>query len=74
MQDKISILCIDEIRKIAEELNTLLHEDALHRLHLYQEYSNVADDNKWTPNHYHRCQLAEALCRKLENPNIIEPV
>ncbi len=70
MTDQDLILCIDEARKIAKELNTLLHEDALHRLHLYQEYSRDPDVNRWTPNLYHRCQLAEALCRKLDNPYI----
>ena len=70
MTDQNLILCLDEARMIAKELNTLLHEDALHRLHLYQKYLNVAEDNKWTPNYYHRCQLVEALCRKLESPNI----
>lgn len=52
-----------EAKKIARQLNDLLHEDALHRLKLHGEYS--PEDTKWTPNLYHRCQLMEALCRKL---------
>ena len=58
---------INEAIMIARELNGLLHEDALHRLQLYKQYSHEADTLKWNPNLYQRCQLAEALCRKLDN-------
>ena len=58
---------INEAISIARELNELLHEDALHRLRLYKEYSYDADALKWNPNLYQRCQLVEALCRKLNN-------
>jgi hypothetical protein len=58
---------ISEAIHIARELNGLLHEDALHRLRLYKEYSRETESPKWNPNLYLRCQLAEALCRKLEN-------
>ena len=57
---------INEAIMIARELNGLLHEDALHRLQLYKEYSHETDVHKWNPNLYQRCQLAEALCRKLD--------
>jgi len=52
--------------QIARELNGLLHEDALHRLQLYKEYNYENDTLKWNPNLYQRCQLVEALCRKLD--------
>ena len=58
---------LNEAIMIARELNGLLHEDALHRLQLYKEYSHEADTLRWNPNLYQRCQLAEALCRKLAN-------
>ena len=58
---------INEAIRIARELNGLLHEDALHRLRLYKEYAQDADTLKWNPNLYQRCQLAEALCQKLDN-------
>lgn len=61
--------CIEDAGKIAQELHSLLHEDALHRLGLYQEYSQDTDYSKWTPDLYLRCQLIERLCRKLENLN-----
>ena len=61
---------INEAILIARELNGLLHEDALHRLRLYREYKYDDDTLKWTPNLYHRCQLVEALCRKLDNLNV----
>jgi hypothetical protein len=57
-----------DARKIAKELHNLLHEDAVHRLTLYQTYSYDQDATKWTPNLYQRCQLVEALRRKLESP------
>ncbi len=58
---------IDDANKIAQELHHLLHEDAFHRLRLYQGYSRDTDNSKWTPDLYLRCQLAERLCRKLNN-------
>ena len=56
---------IDEARQIAEHLYTLLHEDALHRLDLYQKYAHDNNANRWSPDLYKRCQLIEALRRKL---------
>ncbi len=58
---------INDASKIARELHDLLHEDALHRLQLYHEYSADIDDSKWTPDLYLRCHLVESLCRKLSN-------
>jgi hypothetical protein len=58
---------ISDARKIAEKLNTLLREDALHRLNLYQDYAPDLDAHRWTPDFFQRCQLAEALCRKLDS-------
>ena len=58
---------INEAIMIARELNGLLHEDALHRLRLYREYTDDIDALKWNPNLYQRCQLVEALCRKLDS-------
>ncbi len=58
---------IDDASKIAMELHDLLHEDALHRLSLYQEYSRDTDKSKWTPDLYLRCHLIEILCKKLNN-------
>ena len=66
MSDKKTVDCITEAKKIAKQLNDLLHDDALHHLQLFQEYSNDRQA-KWSPNLYHRCQLVEALCRKLNN-------
>ena len=60
---------IKDARMIAEELHHLLHKDSLHRLRLYQKYSRDAETSKWTPDLYLRCQLVEALCRKLNNLN-----
>ena len=45
---------INDAKKIAEELQYLLHEDSLHRLRLYQEYSSDTDSGKWTPDLYLR--------------------
>jgi len=59
---------LTQARKIARELHSLLHEDAVHRLTLYQAYGNEYDTSKWSPNLYQRCQLVEALRRKLEDP------
>lgn len=56
---------ITEARKIADQLNALLREDALHRLEIYQDYSRDFNARRWTPDFYRRCQLVEALCRKL---------
>lgn len=61
---------INEAIMIAGKLNELLHDDALHRLQLYKEYSHESDTQKWNPNLYQRCQLVEALCRKLNNLDI----
>ena len=58
---------IDDASKIAQELHHLLHEDAIHRLRLHQEYAWDTDNSKWTPDLYLRCQLVERLCEKLEN-------
>lgn len=58
---------INEAIMIARELNELLHKDAQHRLQLFKEYSYDSDMQKWNPNLYQRCQLAEALCRKLSD-------
>ena len=59
-------LQIEEARNIAGKLNNLLREDSLHRLELYVKYAHDPDATKWTPDLYHRSQLAEALCRKLD--------
>ena len=56
---------IDEARQIVEHLYNLLHEDALHRLDLFQKYSYDHNANRWSPDLYKRCQLIEALRRKL---------
>lgn len=56
---------IDEARQIAEHLYNLLHEDALHRLDLYQKYAHDNNASRWSPDLYKRCQLIEALRRKL---------
>ncbi len=74
MADQELISCIGEAREIAKELNNLLHDDAFHRLQLYQTYSYDKDANNWTPDLYHRCQLIETLCRRLESPNITSPL
>ena len=58
---------INEAMMIARELNELLHKDALHRLQLFKDYSHDSEEQKWNPNLYQRCQLAEALCRKLSS-------
>ncbi len=57
---------INEAQMIAEQLSELLHDDAVYRLRLKKEYSPTIDPPKWTENVYNRCQLAEALCRKLD--------
>lgn len=59
---------ISEARRIAEQLHDLLHEDALHRLDLYQKYSCDPDAARWSPDLYKRCQLVDALRRKLALP------
>ncbi len=61
---------INDARKLAQELQKLLYEDALHRLRLYQKYSSDNDTSKWTPNLYIRCQLVEELCSKLNSLNL----
>jgi hypothetical protein len=60
---------IEEAIRLARELNGLLHEDAVHRLQLYQEYARDDDSRKWNPNLYHRCQLIESLCKTLDSVN-----
>lgn len=69
MAEKELFKTINEAIMIARELNELLHEDALHRLRLYRVYSDDNDIPKWNPNLYQRCQLVEALCRKLNSLN-----
>lgn len=59
---------ISEALLIADQLHHLLHEDALHRLDLYQKYSRDPDASKWSPDLYKRCQLVDALRRKLTLP------
>lgn len=61
--------CLDEARIIVEHLHALLHEDAMHRLKLYQKYGYDPDCNKWSPDLYRRCQLVEALRNKLNGYN-----
>lgn len=56
---------LSDARMIANRLNDLLHDDAYHRLQLNKEMSYEIDPMKWSENVYTRCQLAEALCRKL---------
>lgn len=65
MTNKSKTRNVSEALMIARKLNELLHEDALHRLQLYKDYAGDIDAQKWNPNLYQRCQLAEALCRKL---------
>ena len=67
MVEKNFKLQIEEARSIAAELKNLLREDSLHRLDLYLKYAHDPEATKWTPDLYHRSQLAEALCRKLDN-------
>lgn len=59
---------LNQAKKIARELHNLLHEDAVRRLTLFQTYAYDYDTSKWSPNLYQRCQLVEALRRKLEDP------
>ena len=66
MPDKSTISSIAQASKMAAELNRLLHEDALHRMQLFKEYARERDALEWTPELYTRCQIAEALCEKLE--------
>ena len=54
-----------DARLIADRLNNLLHDDAFHRLKLKKEMAHEFDPMKWSESVYTRCQLAEALCRKL---------
>ena len=65
MTDKL-VNRVHEARRIARALCDLLHEDSLHRMQLYVKYARDPADNRWTPDLYRRCQLAEALCEKLE--------
>ncbi|MGK0297427.1 MAG: hypothetical protein ACI9XC_001030 [Gammaproteobacteria bacterium] len=58
---------ISEAQLIARRLNELLHDDACYRLQLKKNYSPPVDNLKWTESIYTRCQLAEALCRKLSS-------
>lgn len=59
---------IHDARVIVEQLHSLLHEDAMHRLDLYQEYSHDRNATKWSPDLYQRCQLIEVLREKLNVP------
>lgn len=59
---------LHEALLIVDQLQHLLHEDALHRLHLYQKYSQDPDATRWSPDLYIRCQLVDALRRKLTPP------
>ena len=66
MYDKKLISSVSQARKMASELNRMLHEDALQRMRLFKEYGRAQDAMEWTPELYTRCQIAEALCEKLE--------
>ena len=66
MTDKDQISAIFEAREIARRLHQLLQEDTMHRLQLYQKYSEDIDALSWTPDLHHRASIAEALCKKLE--------
>lgn len=59
---------LHEARTIVEHLHHLLHEDAMHRLELYQKYSRDPDATRWSPDLYKRCQLIDALRKKLDIP------
>ena len=74
MMDQDLVAVINEAKMIAKELYDLLHEDAIHRLCLYQDYSSDRDTNRWTPNLYRRCQLAELLYKKLNSFNTMPKV
>lgn len=56
---------IVEAQLIVEQLHNMLHEDAIHRLELYQKYAYEPDENKWSPDLHQQCELVEALRRKL---------
>lgn len=58
---------LKEACSIAEHLHHLLTEDALHRLELYQKYSEDPEANRWSPDLHKRCVLIEALRKKLED-------
>lgn len=58
---------LKEARSIAEHLHHLLTEDALHRLELFQKYSEDPAISRWTPDLHKRCVLIEALRKKLED-------
>ena len=60
---------LHEARSIASQLLILMREDAMHRTDLYQVHSDKNDALRWTPDFYRRCQLLEALCRKLDALN-----
>jgi hypothetical protein len=70
MRDNNQFKNIKDVKKIAERLNELLHDDSFHRLELNKEYTPAVDSFNWSENVYNRCQLAEALCRKLSNLNL----
>ena len=74
MMDQDMVTVVNEAKMIAKELYDLLHEDAIHRLCLYQDYSNDRDTSRWTPNLYRRCQLAELLYKKLNSFNTMPKV
>ncbi len=58
---------IAEARQIVEQLHSMLHRDALHRLELFQKYSCDPDEKTWSPDLHQQCELVEALRRKLSN-------
>ena len=60
-------LKLQEAKVIAEHLHLLLNEDALHRLELYQKYSEDPEASRWSPDLHKRCVLIEALRKKLED-------
>jgi hypothetical protein len=70
MTDNDQTKKISEAQMIAKRLNELLHDDACYRLQLKKDYSPPVDNLKWTESIYTRCQLAEALCRKLSSLHI----
>lgn len=58
---------IAEAQKIVEQLHSMLHKDALHRLELFQKYAYDPDEARWSPDLHQQCELVEALRRKLSN-------
>ena len=70
MTEQELVMDINQAKRIARQLHDLLHDDAMHRLQLYHEYSQ--DTLKWTPNLYRRCQLVDTLCDKLERLELFQ--